>query len=140
MSADVEHAVRQWLRTHPAITPLIGARVFFGTPANTASCITVSEAGGAPEESGALDRPVLAFSCWASYDPAVPKAGTKAEARAIRDALVDALLDLQSVTVGDVCLLTATVLSAQWLPDLSTKPDTPRYVVDAEVRAVQLVS
>lgn len=143
MSADVEGAARAWLRTVPGVVALIGQRTFFGTPSAAPSCITISESGGSPEANGPLDRPVLSFSCWASYNPTTRTAGTKAEARAIRNALVDALQDLGDhghVDIDGTRLLNATVLTAYWMPDTTTTPDTPRYVVDAEFRAVQLVS
>jgi hypothetical protein len=142
VSADVEGAVRTWLRAHPRITPVVGARVFFGLPTGTASCITFGQAGGGPDPIRPLTRPLLSFSCWAGHDSAGLTSGTKADAHAIRSALTDALMDLEDlpVDVNGVRLFDATVLSSSWQPDTSTRPTTPRYVVDAEFRALQLTS
>lgn len=138
MSADVEGAVRTWLRAHARINAVVGQRVFFGLPTGRLSCITFTQSGGGPDKTGPIDRPVLSFSCWAAYTANV-SAGTKDDAQAIRSALTDALMDLDGIDVNGVHLFDATVLSSSFQPDTSTTPTVPRYVVDAELRAVQLV-
>lgn len=135
---DVEGAVRGWLRTHPDVQAVVGQRVFFGLPGGKQSCVTVAETGGAPDAQPPIDRPVLSFACWADYDAQARTVGTKAQARAVRDAVVTALMDLANVDTPGVRLLDATVLSSVFVPDDSTDPTCPRYLVDAEVRAVAL--
>lgn len=140
MSADVEGAVRTWLRTHPRILDAVGPRVFFGLPQTHKTCITLHQSGGSPEANGPVTRPLLSFSCWASYDGTT--AGTRLEAQAVRSALLDVLQNLQTLDIttpdGLVRLFDATVTTDLFLPDTSTTDTVPRFVIDAEIRAAAL--
>lgn len=138
---DTEGALRTYLR---AASALGGRRVEFGTPSGSAECIVLADVGSTFDLGAPVESALISFACFASYDPAARKAGTKAQARAIRDALVGVLMDLGTAGHVDiptaegptVRLLAAVVTNAQWLPDLTTSPATPRYVVDALVHAI----
>ena len=135
---DTEGALRTWLRS--VFDPV---RVEVAVPTGAAACITFAEVGGAPDVGVPLEHPLISFSCWASYDPATKKAGSKKQARDLRDRLLGALTDLGTAGHVDidvdgvtVRLLSAVVINSQWIPDLTTDPATPRYVVDALVYAI----
>src|SRR5688500_16412832 len=130
---DAELAVRTWARTHPDLTPVVGARTFFGLPADylpsaKGPAITVNLIGGSPDAQSPLDLPELQFDCWGA---------NKAEAAAVRLALLGALHSLTRTTVtttaGDVILADARVTGSLFSPDASADPVLPRYVVTALV-------
>lgn len=133
---DTEGALRTALRT-------VFSRVEFAVPSSAEACITLSETGSTFDTDTPVEHPLIAFSCWASYDPTTKKPGTKQQARQLRDQLIGWLADLGTAGRVDipvdgvaVRLLSAVVINSQWLPDLTTKPATPRYVVDAVVHAI----
>lgn len=133
---DTELAVRTWCRTHASLTPLVDHRTFFGLPDDydpkaKGPAITVNQVGGSPDGTTPLDLPELQFDCWGA---------TKAEAAAVKGALLGALHSLTRTTVtttaGDVTLADARVLAALFSPDNSTDPVLPRYIVTALVAAL----
>jgi hypothetical protein len=119
MSADVEYALRQWLRGRP---DLVGAEVHFGNPdALPVSWITLGRVGGAP--SGLLDEARISHSAWGP---------TKKDARLIAGRLVDLYADLESVDIGNGCFVYGAIVDLMlWRPAADTA--RPRYIVDVSI-------
>lgn len=125
--ADVEGALRTWLRTQSEITSLVGSRVFFGYPDSTQTpLITISRVGGSPQTGEApLEDALVQFDCWGGIK-------NKAQAAQVMTALLGVLesmtpRDLDSSTKG----YGASVESVFWSPDPTN--DQARYVVTATV-------
>lgn len=130
---DPEMAVRTWAREHTGLVAVVGHRTFFSLPhdyqpATKGSALTLSLVGGAPDPYTPLDLPQILFSCWGE---------TKADAAAVRKALISALhsLSRETVTVDevDVVLADARVTGNLYRPDTSGDPIFPRYIVTAAV-------
>ena len=140
--ADVEGALRTWLRTRPAITDLVAQRVFFGIPKQATETsfpmIVLSRVGGGDEAGdAAIDTATIQFDCYGSID-ASSGYGKKYTATELKNALRSEL----NTIAGDVALtatvncLGAAVESDVWLPD--TDDDRPRYVITATVSTISL--
>lgn len=134
---DTEGAMRAWLRSHTAVSALVGARVFFGIPKKnpTFPLITVQRIGGGDDVSDApLDIALLQIDCWGEIDASGNgvKAGATALVNAVRTALRAVGTDTQ-LTTG-VTAHGVNVESVLWLPDPDN--DRPRYSVTAEVAAI----
>lgn len=129
VDVDIEGAVRDWLRTVPAVQALVSSRVFFGIPAQTEWPIcVVKDVGGAPDPGLPTTAPLIQIDCWG-------EGRNKAQANAVKRAVVTALQNLTSGSAlnGEVVALGAQTLSAPWLPDPDT--DQARYAITAEVFA-----
>lgn len=131
--ADAELAVRTWARAEPTLVDVVGTRTFFALPDKylpsvRGAAITVNQIGGVPDGLTALDLPELQFDCWGA---------TKADAAAVRTALVAALHNLTRITVtttqGPVVLADARVTGSLFSPDDTGDPVFPRYVVTAQI-------
>lgn len=128
---DVEGAVREWLRAHPLLTPLLGsgnnARIFFGIPTGISfPFVTVSRVGGGPHEGLApLDVARLSFEVWGS---------TKKTAQDVVVALTSAVEQLETEPLNaSVKGEGAHVDMILWRPDPTD--GRPRYIVDVTITA-----
>lgn len=126
--ADVEGAVRTWLRTVPVVTALVSTRVWFAVPEDspTYPLVALSRVGGSPQgPETPVDDARLQFDCFGR---------TKAEAAAVAYAVCGAVHTLRAGTALDS---TAVALSGQVVlgPLFSPDPDdnSPRYIVDAVI-------
>lgn len=119
MSADVEYALRQWLRGRPN---LVGAEVHFGNPdVLPVSWITLGRVGGAPAPP--LDEARISHSAWGP---------TKKDARTIAGRLTDLYTDAESLDIGNGCFVHgASVDLVLWQPAADTS--RPRYIVDVSI-------
>jgi hypothetical protein len=136
---DTEGAIRTWLRAQPAVTALVGQRVFFGIPKGateaTFPLISVQLVSTVPDPSEApIDRALLQIDCWGSLDASGN--GQKAAATALVNT-VRALLHsiTQPTPMGTVTVFGCNVESVTWLPDPTN--DRPRYSLSAEVTAIR---
>lgn len=126
--ADVEGALRTWLRAHPVVGPLVGNKhVFFGVPPGDPlplPMIIVERIGGSPVGGDVqLDTANVSFSVWAK---------TKDSASRVERAVCQALVSMGSEALdANTVGYGASVFSRVWLPDPDS--NTPRYVVTALV-------
>jgi hypothetical protein len=135
---DTEGAIRTWLRAQPAVTALVGQRVFFGIPKAateaTFPLVTVQLVSTVPDPSEApVDRSLIQIDCWGSLDASGN--GQKAAATALVNTIRALLHSItQPTPMGTVTVFGANVESVTWLPDPTN--DRPRYVLTAEVTAI----
>lgn len=136
---DIEGALRTWLRAQPAVTAIVGQRVFFGVPkaATEASfpMLTVQLVAGADEESDApVDRSTVQVDVWGSLDESGN--GRKAECTALMNAVRAAFRDVRGRTplTAAVAAFGLNVVGRLWLPDQDN--DRPRYVLSVEVTSI----
>lgn len=129
--ADVEGAVRDWLKDASEIAALVDGRVFFAIPEPTNwPLIVVHQVSGGPDAGEApISNSLIQIDCWSG--PTKTGKANKAEATEVMNAVVGAV---QSLTCGTSMgtagvALGARIQNVSWLPD----PDTnqARYVVDA---------
>jgi hypothetical protein len=127
---DCEGGVRDWLRSVPSVSALVGQRVFFGLPvAVTWPAVVVQMVGGGPDAGNApVFVPLIQIDCWG-------EGRNKAQAAAVMSAVVGAIESIQSGTAlgADAKAVWASVLSVIWLPD--PESDQARYSVTAEIAA-----
>lgn len=123
--------LRTWLRTHPALVPLVNGRVFFRVPPvlkgqkfpAIAPFMRVYSAGGGPQPGEApIEDNRAAIEVWGNegsdYD----------NLREVVVALKSAFFRMDNDVVGGTCFFYGLVTSAPDAPDPST--GAPRYVVD----------
>lgn len=149
---DTEGACRAYLRQHADVTAVVGTRVFFAVPRQpTFPLVTLGEQGSFDDPSDApIALDLQRFDCWGGLHDDGHASPNKAEARAVRDAVRQALYDLnhRSVDVDlpataeraaqTVRLDGAQVQSSSYLPDPGD--GRPRYVVVALITARKLIT
>lgn len=125
---DMEGALRDYLKTVPALSALVGSRVFLGIPSGGTSLpfIQLSRVGGGPDVLTPLDNAEISFSCWGAK---------KEEAANVSAALVSVLESMTAGTELESGLKCggASVLLWLWSPDTSTDKPGARYLVDARI-------
>lgn len=125
---DTELAVRDWLRTVPAVTSLVGndsRRIDVDySGSKDLTHITMFRSGGAPAEFLPFDDAVMTFLCWGKgRGSALTLATTLAETlRSTREVALNANAYLRGCQVA----------STFWNPD---EDGTPRYAVIARITA-----
>lgn len=120
---DAEGAVRSWLRG----LGLAGGRVFFAVPEAPANepipmpLVTVTRAGGAPDDELPIDQALLLFSVWGT---------TKREAAEAAGSLVTILRAAAGVVTDQMTLDSVSGITGPvWTPD--DDAHQPRYIVTA---------
>lgn len=130
---------RHWLRRHPDLQPLVGARVFFRIPDSaTFPLQRIYRMGGAMQQGGGgipVQDFLLSIECWGAA-PGTPQSTPFNGYDAVREivaATESAIWQLPSGTQinpsGRTLVIDAAVSNAIDSPD----PDTgaPRYVLDS---------
>lgn len=149
---DVEGAVRSYLRAHADVVAVASNRGYFAVPTNpTWPLYVVTEVGTFEAESDApVDDVTIRIDCWGDVHAGTENHPKKGQARALRDAVRQALHDLHHHPVDidlaatsdraaqTVRLDGARVQSALYVPDPTDS--RPRYAITASVTARKLVT
>lgn len=123
---DVEAIVIGALLNTPAVTALVGTRVFnVVRPGTTRPFVRVVRIGGspAPGTDRWLDTPTLQVDVWADQKPA---------ATAVLAAVMDALDAARAAHAGGV-LTDVTWGTIRYIPDDTFTPPLPRWIADVSV-------
>lgn len=134
---DVEGAVRTWLRNQPAVTAIVGNRVFFGVPKgaqeHTFPLVTVRLISATLDPYVPVTTALIQVDCWGPIDASGN--GDKAAAWTLVNTISALFHSIENTTItATTRALGATVESVVWLPD--SEPDRPRYSLTAEVQAI----
>lgn len=123
LAADVEALVTGWLRAHPDIAALVGARVVTELPAQpTWPTLRILRVGGIADYPGWLDPASIQVEAWAA---------TKESANDLARAALAALSDLPGTHAEGVVTHVTQNLGLTWAPDEAT--DQPRYLFGVAV-------
>lgn len=128
---NVEEALRTFLRANAGLTALVGNRVFYDIPSDTAyPLIVISRIGGGDDESEAcIDQAVMRFAVWGNHNA---RSATNAVVAALRSALRS--IRGSTLIATGVRAYGATVDSVIFAPDPET--NRPRFIVTARVTAI----
>lgn len=128
---DMEAAMRRYLRADTGLAALVGNRVFYDIPTDTAfPLVVVSRVGGGDDNGEApVDLAVMRFAVWGNLNA---RAATNATVNALRSALRS--IRGSTLLASGVRAFGATVDTVLYQPDPET--GRPRFIVTARVTAI----
>lgn len=128
LSADVEGALRTWLRTQTDLTALVSQRIFLGIPKDTVlyPFVTLSRVGGGDDGSdNPMDLPVVSFQVWAS---------NRTSAELTTRTLRGVLRELRSTLIDTGVRCSHIATQSFFQPD--PESNKPRYIVSAQLAVI----
>jgi hypothetical protein len=134
---DIEPIVGAYLREHPDVVALVGARVVSRTPASTgAAWVRYTQIASPAAGNSTADRLVAAllqFDCYAGSENA--RAEASAIARTVRAALVAMVGTHGNDEIGHAVVsgVPPRLVSSTRIPDDMLDPARERYVLTATV-------
>lgn len=122
---DVEKLVSQYLRAHPAVSALVGERVFTAFPAQAGkeALVLVTRIGGTPP----LSHPLVVDEAQLQIDA---YGGGKALAWAVMATVLAAFEELQGLVRPEGSVSAVRQGAIRFQPDDTFKPSRPRFIAD----------
>lgn len=132
---DVVALTRNWLLRQPAVTDLVGQRVYTIIPRSpTFPLVVLQRTGGRPQKREWIDAAVIDVTCYADPNSVVidPEEQASLITRTVRAAIHQApgWHDAEGV-ITDV----EDVLGMTWHPDTALDPPRPSFVFSVRITA-----